>query len=183
MSQIQFDKDLLKKLASQTAIITGAAGGIGAATARIFNENGANVVLADLPAFEDTARKVIASLPHPSKAIFVPANIVHWEQMTELFKRTVQKFGAVNVVVANAGTMESREVLNMDDVDEQGDLRGSNDALRVIDINLKGTLNSMLNIRRAVPYLSICTDYPLPPHSLETSHAFHAQKASRVPRQ
>jgi NAD(P)-dependent dehydrogenase (short-subunit alcohol dehydrogenase family) len=176
MHQVQFDEDLLEKLASQTAIITGAAGGIGAATARVFNENGANVVLADLPAFEGMARKVIASLPHPSKAIFVPANIVHWEQMTEVFKHTIQTFGAVHVVVANAGTMESQDILNVEDVDDQGDLRESNDALRVIDVNLKGTLNSMLDIIGPSHILTLCidTDYSLSSYSSETGYAFHA---------
>ncbi|KAJ5803684.1 uncharacterized protein N7503_006134 [Penicillium pulvis] len=49
----------------------------------------------------------------------------------------------VHTVVANAGTMESSEVLNLEDVDSEGDLRESNEAFKVIDVNLKGTLNTL----------------------------------------
>lgn len=138
-----FDPNILRGLASRTAIITGGAGGIGAATAKIFNQLGANVVLADIPIFEDKANEIIASLPYPSQALFVPVDILNWDQMKTLFKRTVQTFGMVHIVVANAGTMESSEVLNLEDVDSDGDLRESNEAFKVIDVNLKGTLNSM----------------------------------------
>ncbi|KAJ5803683.1 uncharacterized protein N7503_006133 [Penicillium pulvis] len=61
MHQIQLDPNILRGLASRTAIITGGAGGIGAATAKIFNQHGANVVIADIPALEDKANAIIAS--------------------------------------------------------------------------------------------------------------------------
>ncbi|KAJ5897144.1 hypothetical protein N7504_007432 [Penicillium tannophilum] len=150
MHQIQLDPNILRGLASRTAIITGGAGGIGAATARIFNQHGANVVIADIPAVEDKANAIIASLPYPSRALFVPADILNWEDMKNLFKRTVQTFGMVHIVVANAGAMESLEVLNLEDVDSEGDLRESNEAFKVIDVNLKGTLNTL---RLAMHYM------------------------------
>jgi NAD(P)-dependent dehydrogenase (short-subunit alcohol dehydrogenase family) len=143
MHQVEFDPSNLHALTSRTVIITGGAGGIGAAAAKVFNEHGANVVIADIPVFEEKANQIIASLPHPSQALFVPVDILNWEQMTTLFKRTIQVFGALHVVVANAGTMESAEVLNLDDVDGDGNLRESHEAFKVIDVNLKGTLNSM----------------------------------------
>lgn len=143
MHQVQLDPRALNGLASCTAIITGGAGGIGAATARIYNEHHANVVIADLPHFEEEARRLIASFPHPSKALFIAANILDWEQMNQLFRKTIHSFGSLDIVVANAGIMESNEVLDMDDVDSEGNLRESNEAFKVIDVNIKGTLNSM----------------------------------------
>lgn len=143
MHQVKFDPSTLRALTSRTVIITGGAGGIGAATAKVFNEHGANVVIADIPIFEEKANKIIDSLPYPSKALFVPVDILDWEQMTTLFKRTIQIFGALHVVIANAGIMESAEVLDLDDVDGDGNLRESEEAFKVIDVNLKGTLNSM----------------------------------------
>ena len=143
MHQVEFDPNNLHALASRTVVITGGAGGIGAATAKVFNEHGANVVLADIPVFEEKANEIIASLAHPLQALFVPVDILNWDQMTTLFKRTIQTFGALHVVVANAGIMESAEVLDLDDVDDDGNLRESKEAFKVIDVNLKGTLNSM----------------------------------------
>ncbi|KAJ5625455.1 hypothetical protein N7510_001764 [Penicillium lagena] len=142
MHQVEFDPSYLHALTSRTVIITGGAGGIGAATAKVFNEHGANVVIADIPIFEEKANEIIASLPNPSQALFVPVDILNWEEMTALFKRTIQMFGALHVVVANAGIMESAEVLNLNDVDGDGNLRESQEAFKVIDVNLKGTLNS-----------------------------------------
>lgn len=142
MHQIDFYERTLHGLASKTVIITGGAGGIGSATAKIFNEHGANVVLADVPISRTPAEKVIALLPYPSRAMYVPVDIVDWGQMQGLFKRVMDRFGAIHTVVANAGIMESKNILDMDEVDENGDLLESKDASKVVDVNVKGTLNS-----------------------------------------
>ncbi|OGM50903.1 short chain dehydrogenase/reductase [Aspergillus bombycis] len=135
-------QDILDRARSRTVIITGAGGGIGAATAREFNNRGATVVLADIPALESNARELIASFSYPDHAVFIPVDIRDWQQMQRLFQQTIQMFGSVDTVVANAGVMESEHVLDMEDVDSEGNLRESQEASRVIDINIKGTLNS-----------------------------------------
>lgn len=76
--------------------------------------------------------------------MFVPGDIVDWAQLTSCFKAAIERFGGIDVVVANAGIMESSPVLDMNFVDENGDLKESAEAGRVIDVNLKGTLNSMV---------------------------------------
>lgn len=126
----------------QTVIITGAAGGIGAATASLYNSRGYNVILADLARSREAAETLMQTMPHPTRAKFVEVDICNWDQMKALFKSAIQHFGSIDVVVANAGIMESHEVLDLDQLDEGGDLLESTEASRVIDINLKGTLNS-----------------------------------------
>jgi hypothetical protein len=143
MHQIQFNPSILKSAAFKNVIITGGAAGIGAATARIFNDHGAYVVIGDLREFQSNAEGLIASFAHPTHAIFVPVNITEWEEMKTLFKSAVQAFGEVHVVVANAGIMEPAETLDMDNVDDEGELRESKEAFKVFDVNMKGTLNSM----------------------------------------
>ncbi|KAH8427637.1 SDR family NAD(P)-dependent oxidoreductase [Aspergillus melleus] len=150
MHQIDFDEQALNGLASKTVIVTGGAGGIGSATARIFNEHGANVVIADVPSTQPLAEKLIASLPHPSRAMYVPVDIVDWEQMQGLFKRAVKRFGSIDTVVANAGIMESKSVLELDEIDENGELMESKEAFEVIDVNVKGTFNTL---RLAMHYM------------------------------
>jgi NAD(P)-dependent dehydrogenase (short-subunit alcohol dehydrogenase family) len=65
----------LAGLNGKTVIVTGGAGGIGAATAKVFNLHGANVVIADVSSSNEAAQKLIASLPYPEKALFYPVNI------------------------------------------------------------------------------------------------------------
>jgi NAD(P)-dependent dehydrogenase (short-subunit alcohol dehydrogenase family) len=132
----------LSQLASKTVIVTGGAGGIGAATAKIFNTHGANVVIADIPASSETAEKLIESFPYPENGIFIAVDILNWEQMLSLFRRTIDKFGSIDTVVANAGIMEKTDTLDIDSTDADGNLLESTGAFSVIDVNVKGTLNS-----------------------------------------
>ena len=131
----------------KTILITGAAGGIGLATSRHFNtlHPTSTIILTDLPTHQEATESLIQStFPHPEKAVFLPANIMDWGRMTHLFRTIAQKYGGVDVVVANAGMMESTPVLDLEDVDEEtGELRESLEARRVVDVNLMGTLNSM----------------------------------------
>ncbi|KAL5333977.1 hypothetical protein BJX70DRAFT_405749 [Aspergillus crustosus] len=133
----------LTQLASKTVIVTGGAGGIGAATANVFNTHGANVVIADIPAASETAEKLIASFPHPENAIFIAVDILNWQQMLSLFRSTIDRFGAIDTVVANAGIMEKTETLDINTTDAEGNLLESTGAFGVIDVNVKGTLNTL----------------------------------------
>ncbi|GLI73794.1 hypothetical protein PoHVEF18_002023 [Penicillium ochrochloron] len=144
MSQIELDLSILSQSANKSVLITGGARGIGAATASLFNHYGANVVIADLAQFREAAEHLISStFTNPQRAIFVPGNIVDWAQLTSCFKAAIERFGEIDIVVANAGIMESSPVLDVDSVDENGDLRENTEAGRVIDVNLKGTLNTL----------------------------------------
>ncbi|RAH39967.1 dehydrogenase with different specificitie [Aspergillus brunneoviolaceus CBS 621.78] len=143
MQEFKIEPALLSQADGQTVIVTGAANGIGAATATLFNHHGANVILSDLASLEGTAAALIQTFSWPEKAAFVAADVLDWEQMKTLFHETVRIFGEVNIVIANAGVMESHPVLDLDNVDENGDLRESTEGFRVIDINLKGTLNTL----------------------------------------
>lgn len=109
---------------------------------RLFNANGANVVVADLERTRNSADDLISSLPAPARASFVAVSITDWAQMQHLFRTTVAKFGCIDIVVANAAVMESSPVVNSKDSDANDDLEEPIEAYKVIDTNLKGTLNS-----------------------------------------
>lgn len=136
------DTSLLQHLEGKVAVVTGGANGIGAQTAKSLSLWGSKVVIADLESTAGEAERLIASLPHPTNALFVPTNVLNWEQMKRLFRRTIERFGRVDVVVANAGIMESRSVFDLRAVDDGGELEESLEGFRVLDVNLKGTLNS-----------------------------------------
>lgn len=142
MASIQLDPTLLNNIKLKTVVVTGAAGGIGLEIVRLFESHGANVVMADLERARPAAEALIATLPDPSRVIFVPANTLDWAEMKEMFKTAIKTFGGVDTVIANAGVMESHVVLDVETVDANGELLEATEASKVIDINLKGTLSS-----------------------------------------
>ncbi|KAF1993632.1 NAD(P)-binding protein [Amniculicola lignicola CBS 123094] len=126
----------------KTAIITGGASGIGAQTVRTFYEKGCNVAIADLSSTWSAAEELILSLPDPHRAKYFPTNITSWDDMKDLFQRAERVFGQVDIVIANAGMMESKGFFEFEEEDG-GDLKEPVDAYRVIDVNLKGTMNTL----------------------------------------
>ena len=62
--------------------------------------------------------------------------------MKLIFAQCIQNFGEVDIVVANARIMESHKLFDIGNIDEQGELQESTEGFRVIDVNLKGTINS-----------------------------------------
>jgi NADP-dependent 3-hydroxy acid dehydrogenase YdfG len=67
---------------------------------------------------------------------------MNWELIYGLFGETERRFGSIDTVVANAGIMEKTDTLDIESTDENGNLLESTGAFNVIDVNIKGTLNS-----------------------------------------
>lgn len=87
-------------LRGKTIVVTGAAGGIGASTARALVDRGANVVLVDLtPA---ALEPLAAGLP-AAQVLVAPADVTDLAAMQGVVDGAVRRFGAVDVVFANAG--------------------------------------------------------------------------------
>ncbi|KEF55931.1 uncharacterized protein A1O9_07511 [Exophiala aquamarina CBS 119918] len=129
-------------LTGKTALITGGSNGIGAAMVQAYARLNASIVIADLPSTSSSAKKVIDSLKHPARAIFVPVDITDWSSMVGLFKTAISRFGTVDIVVANAGVMETKPFFDFEVDEATGDLREDAGVTRVLDINLKGTMNT-----------------------------------------
>ena len=90
------------RLAGKTAIITGAARGIGAAFAKGFGKEGANVVVADI---RDGAATVAAIEQAGGKAIYVKTDVTKQEQCDAAAKTAVERFGGIDILVNNAGIL------------------------------------------------------------------------------
>lgn len=90
------------RLQDKVAIITGAASGMGKATAELFSQEGAAVVIADLPtsAGEQVAAGITAA---GGKAVFVAVDVTNAEQVEHMVETTVDTFGTIDILHNNAG--------------------------------------------------------------------------------
>lgn len=148
------DTSLFSSVAGKTVIVTGGAHGIGLEAIRQYHANGANVVIADLPSARKAAEDAIDDRGDASHALFVPVDIVAWDEVRALFAAAIERFGCVDIVVANAGIMESRGFFDFQ-VNAKGDLDDDGSG-RVIDVNLKGTMNSAsLRLSPKTPFLFV----------------------------
>ena len=100
------------RLKNRTAIVTGAASGFGAEIARQYAIEGAKVALADIN--EAGARKVAAECG--DDAIAVKCDVSKRADIDALVKRTVDRFGGLDIVVNNAGwTHKNGPLLDVDE--------------------------------------------------------------------
>ena len=91
----------MKKLQDKVVIITGAGGGIGAATARLFAQEGAKLVLTDINA--DAAFAIAAEIG--SNAIALQHDVTSETSWKSIMDTTIKQWGQLDVLVNNAGIL------------------------------------------------------------------------------
>ena len=131
----------MKKLEGKVSIITGAARGIGRATALLFAKEGSNIVIADV--LEKEGRETEDEINRKFegvKALFIKTDVSKEDDIKNMIERTVKEFGGIDVLVNNAGilplgTIEETSIETWD---------------RVIDVNLK---SMFLCCKYVVPYM------------------------------
>ena len=89
------------RLEGKVAVITGAASGIGAATAKTFVEHGARVVLGDIQ--DEAGEGLAAALGGASQAIFRHCNVTEEAEVQALVEAAVSEFGQIDVIFNCAG--------------------------------------------------------------------------------
>ncbi len=128
-----------RRLEGQTAWISGAASGIGEATAHLFAEEGANVALTDVQVDRGEAvRAAIAA--KGGNAIFLPVDVSVEEDVRSSIAETVARFGGLNILVNCAGLVHVGWLHEYDGADWD----------RLMGVNLKGIFFS---VKHALPYL------------------------------
>jgi NAD(P)-dependent dehydrogenase (short-subunit alcohol dehydrogenase family) len=90
-----------KRLDGKVAVITGAASGIGAATAKIYAEQGARIVLGDIQ--DEAGEALAAALGGSSTAIFRHCNVTNEDQVQGLVDAALSEFGQIDVMFNCAG--------------------------------------------------------------------------------
>ncbi len=127
-----------KTLAGKVAIVTGSGRGIGREIALKFASQGAKVVVNDLDAAP--ANEVVAEIEKlGGEALAFPCNVTAPDFGTRLVKATLDKFGAIDIIVNNAGYTWDTVIQKMSD--EQWDA--------ILDCHLKAPFNLL---RAVQPY-------------------------------
>lgn len=117
-------------MTGKTALITGASRGIGADTARVFAAAGMNVAL--IARSTDAIAELAGEIGETALAI--PCDISRYHELETAVAATEETFGAVDVLVGNAGVIEPIAHMASADPEDWG---------KVIDINTKGVFHGM----------------------------------------
>ncbi|MFP8833343.1 SDR family NAD(P)-dependent oxidoreductase [Hydrogenophaga sp. XSHU_21] len=118
----------------RTVLVTGGAQGIGAACARRFAQEGANVVIADLN------REAGEALARELPCLFVPCDVGDKVQVDALVARTLAAHDRIDVLVNNAGIFKAADFLDITEADFDAVLR----------VNLKGAFLVAQAVARAM---------------------------------
>jgi 3-oxoacyl-[acyl-carrier protein] reductase len=133
----------MRRLRGKSAIVTGSATGIGKATAMLFADEGARVVVSDLD--EAPARKVVDTiLTQGNEATFVRADVSNAADVQQLVEAAERFYGRLDILVNNAAIYRG-----------DGNILGLSDGVwdRIMAVNLKGTyLCSKCAIARMVQH-------------------------------
>lgn len=136
---------LSRSIAGMTAVVTGAASGMGRATAHLFADEGAHVVVADIgPDRVATVVDEITAVHGDNNVLGVVCDVADPDQLRALVEATQQRFGALDILVNNAGVALPNPV-------DQAEEEFESNWARTLDVNL--TAHARL-VRYALPLLA-----------------------------
>ncbi len=116
-------------LSGRTALITGAGAGLGRAHALLLAQQGANVVVNDIPQALDKAQAVVAEIiAAGGTAIAIPASVTDEAAVATMAAEAIARFGKVDILVNNAGILRDKSFSKMTLADWRD----------VIDVHLTG---------------------------------------------
>ncbi len=120
-------KSIIVRLNGKVAIITGAASGIGKATAILFAEQGAKIVVADID--KDGGKKTVADIQDVGNdAIFVNTDVTVKSDTEQMVEQTIASYGKLDILLNNAGIAMRLPVAELSEEDWH----------RCLDVNLTG---------------------------------------------
>lgn len=166
------EKRLILKLENKIVVLTGAASGIGRATALLFAKEGAIQILSDID--EKELKKTHDMMDEgKGRTTIMKIDVRNSDEVKLMIEKTIQLHGRIDVLVVNAGVVRVGPV--EDFPDEEYDL--------LIDVNLKGTHHTC---KHAVPYFkkqkygSIITLASVAAHIGQVAHANYCSTKAGV---
>ncbi len=127
------------KLAGKVVVITGAASGIGLATARLFAREGARLLLGDVD--EKAGRRAAREIEEAGgEAAFVQTDVTSGAEVRNLVSSADERYGKLDIIFNNAGISMMKSIPDTSEEDFD----------RIVAINLKGVF---LGCKHAIPHL------------------------------
>ena len=127
------------KLQGKTAIITGAASGMGLEEARTFAREGANVVIIDVQ--DEALHKAVEEISAVGEVFGIKADLTKQGDIDNAVAKTLEKYGKIDILINNAGIFDKYASL-LDTKDELWDL--------VMGVDVKGLFRMC---RAVLPYM------------------------------
>lgn len=118
---------MYEDLKGKVAIVTGARRGMGKADALALTKNGVKVVVADI-ALDECQLVVDEIAENGGEALAVKCDVTSGKEVREMVKKTIEKFGKIDILINNAGICQFKPFLEM--TEEEWD--------KTLDVNLKG---------------------------------------------
>lgn len=125
------------QLKGKSIIITGGANGMGETCVRHFASSGAHVTIADTHPRGQALSDELNQQHGAKSTVFVQVDIRDWEQQKRMFDTALQTFGAIDVVIANAGISRASgdSLWTLDDPAGEP----TKPDLNIVEVNLKGS--------------------------------------------
>lgn len=129
------------QIQGRVAIITGGAGGFGSAIAEEYAREGVHTVISDIAI--DTAEKLAVDLSerYEAQSIAIKTDVTDKESVEAMAKAAIEKWGRIDYLVNNAGLIQRRNVMEIDD----------NFWEKMMTINLRGAIYAS---QACIPYMA-----------------------------
>ncbi|TFF92395.1 MAG: SDR family oxidoreductase [Promethearchaeota archaeon] len=160
------------RVKDKVCILTGAASGIGRATAKLFANEGAFLVISDID--ENGLKETYDLLEKVEERVsFMKVDVREPKEVKKMIQYTIDKYGKIDVLIVNAGVVRVGPVDKFPDEDYE----------LLIDVNLKGTFYTC---KFAIPYFkkqrfgSIITLASVAAHIGQINHANYCSTKAGV---
>ncbi|HMJ09252.1 MAG TPA: SDR family NAD(P)-dependent oxidoreductase, partial [Pyrinomonadaceae bacterium] len=153
------------RFTDKVAIVTGAAGGIGRATAKRLGSEGARVVIADLNKEKADAAAVEVMDAGAPDAVAIVCDVANETAVESTVTHAFEKFGRIDVVVNNAGLMVFKPI-----VEQTGE-----DFLKILNVDLLGafyfTKQAFLRMKPGSAIVNVSSVHAVETEPLVSSYA------------
>ncbi|MDO6493048.1 MULTISPECIES: SDR family oxidoreductase [unclassified Cellulophaga] len=123
----------MKKLNNKVIIVTGSSKGIGKEVAILLAKNGAKVIINHSNSEKEANNTATTIKDNGGEAIVIKADVSDKKSVTELFDKSLEAFGKIDVLINNAGTMISKKL--KDNSEKDFDTQ--------FNVNVKGIFNTL----------------------------------------